>query len=978
MLLIKKFRQSKLLPWLSLLSLVCAIIFLRNFPFGTWYTGWDNLHPEFNFPLNFTRALSSVWQANQGLGTYGGHGYASTLPHTITLWFLSFFLPQQYLRSTFTFLMLFVGIYGVFFLGRELLKEKGEKIKNSAATLGALFYLFNLATAQQFYIQLEPFIVHYAVLPWLFFSLLRYLEKGTWKIFWIFVGVSLFSTIQGFIPPLFFVYLLLLSIFLGTYLFYKPSVLKLKKIFVILGATLLLNAYWFGPVAYFTVTRSGTYLNAYNNLSSTEDFILKNKKYGTIENVVILKGFIFEAIDATNKGDVFPIFAPWEQHLTLPVKIAGYSLFGIVLFGLVQTFLGSKRKYTTLALAAGFFIIFSLLATNVPPFSYISHLLQEIPIAKQAFRVAFTKFSIALSFLYALLFVFGAAAIFSILEKYRPARLLKTASFTILAALLIWFGWPNLTGKLLYDRTKLNIPSSYFELFDFFKNQDSSERIANFPQGWNWGWSVYRWGYSGSGFLWYGVKQPILDRAFDVWGKHNEDYFWQLSYAIYSEKFFLIDNMVDKYHISWLILDKNIIPYANPRSYLYTEKVEGYLNSNPKYEKIKTFSSSLPGVRDVFVYKVLKTILPAGKIPNIQPLYNYTYLDLAYLQHGSYFTSPDSAWSFYYPYRSLLTSRKLDELPVTIQDKGDYFDFMSQLPDEVSAQPVKYDDHEAKILDSKAKVVQDGKTVTVSVPKSNSLETYLSKSDPYFLNHKAFPCSTPALNGRFSQATVEKNVLRFESKNADNCYSIIMDKLENKYAYLVKVDSRHIKGKALELAVLNPNSRKPDIDVFLPNHSLFQSNYLLIPSGKFDGVGYNLNFNNVSIGSDETINDLQSVEVYPIPYEFLSNLVIANPNLTSPLNNFFVFHQSFDPGWRAFVFSDTPTFFDKTFPFVRGKQLSGHVIFNNWENAWDTNSVSTANVVTTFIPQYIEYAGLIVLFTAIVLGLVVQYTRKPK
>jgi len=46
--------------FLSVLVLVCAVIFLTNFPFGKWLTGWDNLHPEFNVWLNVKRSFTAV------------------------------------------------------------------------------------------------------------------------------------------------------------------------------------------------------------------------------------------------------------------------------------------------------------------------------------------------------------------------------------------------------------------------------------------------------------------------------------------------------------------------------------------------------------------------------------------------------------------------------------------------------------------------------------------------------------------------------------------------------------------------------------------------------------------------------------------------------------------------------------------------------------------------------------------------------
>ncbi len=42
------------------------MIVVLNFPFGAGFTGWDNMHPEFNYAVNLKR-IFSVWQ-EKGLG----------------------------------------------------------------------------------------------------------------------------------------------------------------------------------------------------------------------------------------------------------------------------------------------------------------------------------------------------------------------------------------------------------------------------------------------------------------------------------------------------------------------------------------------------------------------------------------------------------------------------------------------------------------------------------------------------------------------------------------------------------------------------------------------------------------------------------------------------------------------------------------------------------------------------------------------
>jgi hypothetical protein len=163
------------LPFLFLL-LIVFLMFLTNYNLGTWLSGWDNLHPEFNFFLNVKRSFFGVWQEYQGLGLLGGMGHGSDLIRQIILWLISFILPNSFNRYFFHFLMLLVGAIGVYKLLDYLLTD-GER-KKTACLAGGVFYLFNLATLQMFYVPLEVYSSHFAFLPWLFLANLKFLQEG--------------------------------------------------------------------------------------------------------------------------------------------------------------------------------------------------------------------------------------------------------------------------------------------------------------------------------------------------------------------------------------------------------------------------------------------------------------------------------------------------------------------------------------------------------------------------------------------------------------------------------------------------------------------------------------------------------------------------------------------------------------------------------------------------------------------------------
>jgi hypothetical protein len=827
--------------------------------------------------------------------------------------------------------------------------------------------MLNLATVQQFYIQLEAFIIHFAALPWLFYTLIRFLESKTRKDLLIFLIVSLVATAQGFIPPLFVVYFVLLLVFLTFYFITKPNLQRAKRALFILVLTLLINAYWLLPVGYYSATHSDTYLNSYNNLASTEDFILKNKKYGNLADAALLKGFIFEAIDGNQSGQTFLIFDPWIKHLEkFGVKYIGFLFFAIVILGAIFL-IKDKKKYASLAFSLSLILSFSLLATNTPPFSLVTDILDKIPILKQAFRVAFTKFSIATAFFYAIAIGVGISIILSAIKRHSYLFL------SLLIILLLYFSFPVFQGNFLYSRTKISIPNSYFQLFDFFKNQDQKTRIADFPQGWNWGWNIYRWGYSGSGFLWYGIPQPILDRSFDVWGKSNENYYWELSYAIYSEKFNLIDQVMEKYQVNWIILDKNVISYLNPQEFIYLQKLESYLNSSSKFNLVKTFKSTDPKVRDIKVYTVnlknpvanFQEIISENSLKNIGPTYNFSNYDSAFQKYGSYYDNPSQNYDVYYPFRSLFSGRKADELATRIEETKTDLVFKTQIPDKGFS--LKIPSPDPNYDPEKPNVSVNGDNLMVSLPK-NQITLYQSKNDPDFSNPKSSNCQTPTASQNLKQENLQGNILRFTSKNTQNCHDIILSQLEERYSYLITFESRHLTGRQLELGVINRQARTATLDILLPQENDFKNNNIVIPPMQYYGLGYTLNFNNISIGDIETVNDIKNISVYRMPFYFLTNIELLNTQKHNSDNNVFVFYQSYDPSWKAYELKSN-NWLDKTFPFIFGKELKNHFLVNNWANGWIIKPNSNKKVVVVYLPQYLEYLGFIILIVPVLIVL---------
>jgi len=965
-----------------LIFLIVLFLFWANYLPGTYLSGWDNLHPEFNFFLNIKRSLFAVWQEYQGLGLLGGMGHAADLPRQLFLGLSSVFIPVSLIRYFYHSLMLFLGSLGCYFLLKEIVfvKKAGREL---ASFIGSIFYLLNLATVQMFSVPFEAFSSHFAFLPWLFWANLGYLKKGNWKSLALVGLVHFLALTQCYVPTLFFVYLAGLFLVFLFFFYQKES---LKRILLILVTIFIINSFWLLPNFYFIASNTKINTEAKINQMATEDNLAKNRKYGTLKDVALLKGFWFDNVEINQEGQAVYQLESFVNHLESPwIRTIGYSLFALSFLGML--FALAKKDKNILSFLPVSLFTFTFLASQVPVFSFLNQLFYKLPFSSQVFRFPFTKFSILASFCLALFFAFAFLSLAGFLKN----QMAKGVLVFIFILLPIVFLWPVFQGELFYHKVKAQIPKEYFEVFEFFKNQDPNTRIANFPQHRFWGWNFYRFNYSGSGFLWYGIKQPMLDRAFDVWSDKNENYYWEISYALYSQNLKLFEAVLEKYQINWLLVDENVTSFNTPHA-LYFDELEEIARKSDKIKHLKTFGK-------IKIYKVnLKTpvknfVFLAQNLPVVEPSYKWNNFDQAFLDYNHYF-SPIENWKlkienyYYYPFRSLFTGRSQENLEFEIEETGDFFIFKKTLPETTTSWVVKTPKPKEEIIFVNPDELSQTQTFYPEVYLNNqTLKVFIPKVEGYYSatikpesdTKEAKDCS----NGQVENKIVKeegKLLLRLSAINTNNCSaSFWLPNLSHNFSYLITVKSRNIKGKSLVFWLENLTIKKPDIETYLPKNQALETSYFIQPPMQDSGLGYSLHFDNISIGPKETINDLSEIRIYPLPFKFLTSLKLVkdssdfypqtktpgkvyhpNPSLylinsDKPLKTGEILglSQAFDKGWVAYQLNNK---FSKILPFF-GQRLKNHVLINNWANGWILGKETKEPIVILFWPQYLEYSS---------------------
>ncbi len=544
----KRFQWRLFWPYLVIAS-VWFLIVITNFRLGTWLTGWDNLHPEWDPTYDLWRSFNAVWQEYQGVGLLGGMAHAADLVRQFIVLFISIILPRSLIRYTLLFSQLLLGSLGCFALFRELFTDRHDSFKAKLAALAAaLFYLLNLGTVQNFYVAFEPFYWFYGMLPWLLYTLHSVWRFGYTR-FWLqFALVSFLATPLAYLQTNFVVYAILLVCLGLAYLFSRrPHVKFTTKLTRLVGSAsiiLLTNLFWLAPMVYFVATGgSQTTIRSQVNQISTREVSMQNQAYGNWRDILLLRGYWFASQDYNDADDSQDPIAFMQTWMSEPATAFMGVVFAFLLFVGAGYLLFYRRDYRTFGVLTGFAAMCGLLLINRLDFTFIG----------QVFRSPYTKVIVPLSLLYSLL----VGASFLLLARLLRARVL-IFSFAFYLVALALYSIPTFGGHFIYHNLRQTMPADYDELFAFMRTQERAARTALLPAETIYGWQHTTWGYRGIGFYWFGLRQSILDRAFDVWSFDNEEFYQELHFARLEGDSTLFRRVLDKYNVRYLIYDATI------------------------------------------------------------------------------------------------------------------------------------------------------------------------------------------------------------------------------------------------------------------------------------------------------------------------------------------------------------------------------------------------------------------------------------
>lgn len=903
--------------WAQLLLLAVGVVAcFANYTPGTFLSGWDTLHPEFNFSLAFERAFFGVFRPEQGLGAVAGHSHMADLPHITFLWLSSFVLnplaqffnlPQASLfRYCYIFLCYLLGPLGMYLFLTHLIPDK------KICFLGSLFYMLNIGTVQLFYVPFEMFTTQYALLPFLFFFTTDFLFTYRrisligFCITTIFASPTAFAATLWYVMLIVFVsYCVTLTIFLKRINHPKP----LRASGLLMGIFIVLNLYWILPNIYFVLLHGANVTQAASNQLFSEEAFLYNKTFGNLSSVGLLHTFYFNW-QIFVQGSFVQLFSFWKAYASWPVSIIGFGFFGMTLVGFAASFF-HKQKVLMSFFPALILSLFFLLNDNVP-FRFYS-IVQQIPLFQEAFRFPDDKILGIYVFLYTIFLAFGIYTLSQLLTKIKLHIL--PPIFSLLFSLLILISaFPIFQGQLIHPAMRIAIPQEYFALFDYL-NQQPIGRIATLPINSLWGWEYYNWqnqtSYQGSGFLSFGLKDPTMDRDYDRWNPSNEAYYRELSYAVYTQNQALFQAVLKKYDISYILLDTSIIaPGSSSKELFYTQLQK--LLAEKGIHPIAQFNKHL------FVFKTQNATAPIVTVNHLpeKPGTTTAFLDTTFLHTGNYQTT--------------------------------------QI---------------ANTTDNLARAYSVPAVQETAVPFTKNLYPNLVFS----------PKMNTCIAENFAQSNDTKAVIKtinpfieYVSANGQYCDHVNITTQKPNMPLLIHVTQRNLSGLSLRVCIVDPLTDHCLIETKLPESHTFETVTLSVPPLPVTRLSINLA--NIGVAPTTSINDIAAISVEELSQQTIhpdlhvffpqtpQTLVSQNNmyyTVSQPTNKTLLLSQSYEPGWQLYELpKTTPPLLAQAVPFLVGKKTGQHMLVNSWENGWILPSPQTnSQLVIVFLPQYLEFLG---------------------
>ena len=523
---------------------------------------------------------------------------------------------------------------------------------------------------------------------------------------------------------------------------------------------------------------------------------------------------------------------------------------------------------------------------------------------------------------------------------------------------------------------KVEIPNEYFEVFDWFSTVDPAARIAKLPLQSLWGWQFNSWDYQGAGFTWFGLAQPTLDREFDRWSPYNESFYNEASFALYADNLGDLENTLEKYQASYLLLDESILNAGGSEDLLRIDEIKEILAESShvviaeEYGFLSIYETDL-GMNKNYLSAPKSYALVDGDT-------KYSEQDVIYAENGVYIEDKEGLT---YPYANFDKRAGID-----IEIGENNINFYS-LPLDFSGSK------KLAVLDNSNVVsieLDDTKRVKATVLVDERIEEDFSLDRGF---DSGYNCDLKKI-GSVSKENDGTKIIYKAFGGGVSCDFFSYPDLSYSQGYVLRIGGENVEGRSLKFYLQNTKTKRMDLEELLPEGK-FDETFVILPKD-VEGSGYTLNLETRSYGRVSSENVLEKIEFIPVPVALLQGVKLVPDSYSNVGNDIeitesrkfgtsyysvrtnseeglIVLGQGYESGWLGFGFKDDNiNFVNKAFPWFFGDYLK-HVKVNSWANGWYVTE-GNQSIIFVFWPQYLEYFGIAIS----VIGLICLYNKKAK
>jgi len=680
---------------LILVILIAAFIGLQNTSIRAYYSGWDNIHAEFDIEQYAKRVFFGAWQSHEGLGGPAAKGHLSEITRLPVLFVLNSLLPNYLVRSSFIFLMYITGGVGMYLYLKKIWIKKALGIYGKwVAGIGSLLYLLHPLTLQQFYISFEIFTVQFAFFPFLLLSIHFLLKKITWKSILVFMVIQLALAPSAHTPTVHYLGIIFSLIYSFFYALDIKKILPAVKFSIFIALlTLLMNSYWILPNLYYGLHNSRYVSESEANVLFGPESLWSIRESNTVHSFLTGFHYLVTWRDYNFESQEHElIFNEWTNHFSNPFRNMQMYVLGIFsILGFFITILNKKRGKGRWAILIIYSLCVSLIWIELFPTKFLILNLYKSKTFLEAFRNPFTKLSILYSFFLIVLFIEFINMILKLMKEKLEKNIQEIVINIFLTMLLIYvvsITAPIFSGNFISEKLKVIFPPEYEKLYTFMKTKNENMRVLEMPYSSREGWVLYNWStphitnaYQGIGFYFFGFPQPFLTPDFARWSEVNDFFYQELQFTVDKNDYEQFKQITKKYHVPLVIIDESReIPY---KKYNFKENHELLVNAGFKKIWEENFISVYENTENS---NELDSFIIPNKLEFVSADLNRVKKDVAFSKVGSYInhSEQNKSLNYIFPFSELLYKQipntTFSENKVTIKKSIPKDNYLLEIP----------------------------------------------------------------------------------------------------------------------------------------------------------------------------------------------------------------------------------------------------------------------------------------------------------